>query len=97
MAVGPDVPSHSVLEGEVLTTENLGVSALVTVDVGPLHRAHRACPSTTEPQVGERLRLRPQEQRLLLYRVRRRGPADRAVSPVATAGDRSWRGRLDPR
>jgi multiple sugar transport system ATP-binding protein len=66
-AVGPDVPSDSVLEGEVLTTENLGVSALVTVDVGPV-TVRTVVPEYPEPQVGERLRLRPQEQRLLLYR-----------------------------
>ena len=51
----------------MLTTENLGVSALVTVDVGPL-TVRTVVPEYPEPQVGERLRLRPQEQRLLLYR-----------------------------
>jgi len=65
--VGPEVPDEEVVQGEVLTTENLGVSALVTVDAGA-QPVRAVVPEYPEPEVGDRLRLRPQGQRVLLYR-----------------------------
>ncbi|MGG5258202.1 ABC transporter ATP-binding protein [Phycicoccus avicenniae] len=65
-ATGPD--GDDVVAGEVSAVENLGVTVLVTVQVGEV-QVRAVLPEDDEPAVGDHLPLRPQTARVLLYRA----------------------------
>ncbi len=67
-AQGPEDADGDVVAGTVAAVENLGVTVLVTVESGD-RQLRAVLPEGLEPQVGDPLGLRPQTDRVLLYRA----------------------------